>query len=328
MIPFFCHSERSEESSWVHACGRRAGFFAALRMTGLAGLFVFAGLLSAVAAAPLAKHVVVIGLDGCRPELLLEHSSGALKKFWQEGAFTWSAEAAVPSVTQVNFASILTGCTPTKHGINQVAWDHETSPKLKVKVTTIFEVLAQHKRSGAAFLGHEKLYPVETAAAAEAGIHFVHSPHGTKAAAPLAARHLREHQPAFTFVYFGDLDGAGHRDGWLSPQQIATMAEINRGVDLVFAAIEETAMKDNTVVIVTSDHGGLGKSHSQGRPEDRKIPWVIWGRGVKSAAEICECEAERILNQDTAPTALHVLGIDFPREWDGRVVLEAFESVK
>lgn len=297
-------------------------------MTGFVSLLVFLTTLRALAAAPVAKHVVVIGLDGCRPELLRDHATGPLQKLWEKGAFSWTAEAAVPSVTQVNFASILTGCTPAKHGIDQVAWDHDTSPKLKVKVTTIFEVLAQNKRSGAAFLGHEKLYPVETASATAAGIYFAHSPHGAKAAAPLAARYLREHQPAFTFIYFGDLDGAGHRDGWMSPQQIATMAEINAGVALVMAAIEETAMKDNTVVIVTADHGGHGKSHSQGTPEDRKIPWVCWGKGIKHGAELCECEGEMIRNHDTAATALYVLGIEPPREWDGRIVAEAFESEK
>src|SRR5262249_9432798 len=127
--------------------------FAARRMTGWAGLLVLLGALRVFAAAPVAKHVVVIGLDGCRPELLRDHATGPLQKLWQKGAFAWTAEAAVPSVTQVNFAGIMTGCTPAKHGIDQVAWDHETSPKLKVKVTTIFEVLAQNKRSGAAFLG-------------------------------------------------------------------------------------------------------------------------------------------------------------------------------
>lgn len=283
---------------------------------------------SVLHAAPLAKHVVVIGLDGCSPELLHHHSTGALQRLWQEGAFTWNAEAALPSVTQVNFAGILTGCTPAKHGIDQVAWDHATSPKLKVKVPTIFEVLAQHGLSGAAFLGHEKLYPVETRAAAEAGIHFEHSPHGAKSAAPLAARYLRERQPAFTFIYFGDLDGAGHRDGWMSPQQIATMTEINRGVALVFAAIEGTAMKDNTVVIVTADHSGHGKSHSQGTLEDRQIPWVCWGPPVRRATELCDCEGERVQNLDTAATALHVLGIAPPREWDARIVSEAFSSAK
>ncbi|HUR58105.1 MAG TPA: alkaline phosphatase family protein, partial [Opitutaceae bacterium] len=167
------------------------------------------------------------------------------------------------------------------------------------------------------FLGHEKLYPVETAAA---GVHFEHSPHSVREAAPRAVRWLREKRPAFTFIYFGDLDGAGHREGWGSDAQIATMADINRGVDHVLAAVRETTMRDRTVVIVTSDHGGLGKSHSQGRPEDRAIPFVMSGAGVRRGFAI----PGAVHNYDTAATALHALGVAAPAEWDGRALVEAF----
>lgn len=277
--------------------------------------------LAGLRAAPLASHVVVIGLDGCRPELLRDHATGALKALWTNGAYTWEAEAVVPSVTQVNFASMLTSCTPAQHGIDQVAWDHDTSSRLRVKVTTIFEALASRGLSGVAFLGHEKLYPVEKPAA---GIEFLHSPHGAKAAAPLAAEYLREHRPAFAFVYFGDLDGAGHQHGWLSPEQVAAMAEINRGMDEVMAAIRESPMNDRTIVIVTSDHGGLGKAHSAGRPEDRTIPWICWGPGVRRGAVLPG--AGHVRNLDTAATALHVLGVAAPAEWTGHVVTEAFKE--
>jgi predicted AlkP superfamily pyrophosphatase or phosphodiesterase len=279
-------------------------------------LVLIAGIWAPLSAAPRSGHVVVIGLDGCTPELLRDHGAGALRMFWTEGAYTWTAEAAVPSVTQVNFASIFTSSLPAKHGIDQVAWNHPVPPK--VKVTTIFEVLAAQGLSGAAFLGHEKLHPAETPAK---GIHFEHSPHSARAAAPLAARWLREEQPVFTFVYFGDLDGVGHRDGWHSPAQIATMADINRGVDLIFAAIEDSAMRDHTVVIVTSDHGGSGKSHSRGTPADRTIPWVCWGPGVRRAFAL----PRPVGNHDTAATALHALGIERPAIWDGRPIVEAFQ---
>ena len=268
-----------------------------------------------------ASHVVVIGLDGCRPELLRDHATGALRTLWQEGAYSWEAEAMVPSVTQVNFASMLTSSMPAQHGIDQVAWDHDASPRLRVKVTTIFEVLAANGLSGVAFLGHEKLYPVEKPAG---GIDFMHSPHGAKAAAPLAAKYLRARSPAFAFVYFGDLDGAGHQHGWLSSEQIAAMAEINRGVDEVMAAIRDSPMNGQTVVIVTSDHGGLGKAHSAGRPEDRTIPWICWGQGVRRGAVLPGRGSIR--NLDTAATALHVLGLSPPAEWTGRAVTEAFEK--
>src|SRR3954462_9629861 len=73
----------------------------------------------------LAEHVVVIGLDGCRPEAIQQAAGPVLKGLWQSGAWTWQAQAAQPSVTQVNFAGILTSCLPHTHGITEKEWPHD-----------------------------------------------------------------------------------------------------------------------------------------------------------------------------------------------------------
>lgn len=283
-------------------------------------LFIVCLLVAIARADPLAKHVVVIALDGCRPELIENHSTGALKSAWEAGAYAGKAQAVVPSVTQCNFASMLTSCQPAKHGIDRVMWDKQRDPQLRVRVPTVFTVLANSGRSAVAFLGHEKLYSVE---AELPGIHFEHSPSAARDAAPQAAAYLRQHQPAFAFIYFGDLDGAGHQFGWLSNEQKAVMAGINRGVELVFAAIRETAMRDHTIVIITSDHGGHGKAHSQATLEDTTIPWICWGANVRKGARL----DAPVSNMDTAATALFALGMAAPAEWDGRAVTTAFNGI-
>src|SRR3954471_11999706 len=78
------------------------------------------------AADRMAEHVVVVGLDGCRPEAIQRAAGPVLKGLWQSGAWTWKAQAAKPSVTQVNFAGILTGCLPEKHGITETEWEHRS----------------------------------------------------------------------------------------------------------------------------------------------------------------------------------------------------------
>src|SRR5690349_10870229 len=110
-----------------------------------------------------AEHVIVIGLDGCRPEAIQQAAGPVLKRLWQSGAWTWKARTELPSVTQVNFAGILTSCLPEKHGITQVEWPHDPAAArlIKVKAPTIFEIVANQGLRAAGFLGHEKLYPSE-----------------------------------------------------------------------------------------------------------------------------------------------------------------------
>src|SRR3954463_2581030 len=184
----------------------------------------------------LAEHVVVIGLDGCRPEAIQQAGGPVLKSLWQSCAWTWKAQAAKPSVTQVNFAGILTSCLPEKHGIAKTEWEHSI-PLPKVKVPTIFTVLAGSKMNAAGFLGHEKLYPSETEGE---GIHIEHSPYQAHAVAPLAARYLKEKKPDFCFIYMGDLDGAGHKYGWLSAEQLVLMPDIDAALKLIVDALRES----------------------------------------------------------------------------------------
>src|SRR6187399_495051 len=99
-----------------------------------------AGVACGCAADRRAEHVVVIGLDGCRPEAIQQAAGPVLKNLWQFGAWTWKAQAAKPSVTQVNFAGILTSCVPEKHGIAEKEWEHRI-PLPKVKVPAIFTVI-------------------------------------------------------------------------------------------------------------------------------------------------------------------------------------------
>lgn len=258
-----------------------------------------------------ADHVVVIGIDGCRPEAIQQAAGPVLKELWQSGAWSWKAQAAKPSVTQVNFAGILTSCVPEKHGIAEKEWP-EAGEHPKVKVPTIFQVVSGAGLKTAGFLGHEKLYPSETAGE---GIHVEHSPYQARAVAPLAARYLKEQKPDFCFIYMGDLDGAGHKHGWLSPEQLALMPDIDAALKMIVDALRESGQWEKTLLIITADHGGHGKMHSKSEPEDMTVPWIAAGPLAKKG-EITEA----VRNLDTAATAADALGVPRPAIWDGHVI--------
>jgi arylsulfatase A-like enzyme len=116
----------------------------------------------------------------------------------------------------------------------------------------------------------------------------------------------------------GDLDGAGHKYGWLSLEQLKTMNEVDTAVGMLVETMRQAGMWKSTLLIVTSDHGGHGKSHSMGTEEDITIPWIAAGPLVKPSTLI-----ERpVLTCDTAATVAHFLGLDRPAIWDGTPVLE------
>jgi arylsulfatase A-like enzyme len=55
----------------------------------------------------------------------------------------------------------------------------------------------------------------------------------------------------------------------------------NRCLATLLAAIDKTGLADTTLIIVTADHGGHGKHHSDGHVAvNREIPWIVRGPGL------------------------------------------------
>ena len=265
-----------------------------------------------------ARHVLLIGLDGARADAIRDHAGPALRSLIDNGTSCWQAQAVRPSVTQVNWASVLTGAAPAKHGIDRHPVTEDELRNVRVKVPTLFDLVARTGRSTAGFLGHWKLYPNESDTP---GARVERSPYEAVRVAPLAAERLAKDTPAFTFVYLGDLDGLGHRHGWMSAEYLRGIADVDAAIAVILTALDRAGVRDQTVVIVTSDHGGHDKGHSQGTPEDLTIPWIAAGPGIRRGHEV----RRAVSAIDTAPTILRALGLPDSPTCDGAPILEAFE---
>lgn len=73
----------------------------------------------AAAAQPLADHVVLISVDGLRPEFYLDPTWPApmIQQMREEGASARGVESVYPSVTYPSHTAIITGALPARHGI-------------------------------------------------------------------------------------------------------------------------------------------------------------------------------------------------------------------
>jgi arylsulfatase A-like enzyme len=72
------------------------------------------------APAPPERHVVIVSVDGLRPDFYLDAALGAptLRALAAAGAHALAAEPVFPTVTYPNHASIVTGVRPARHGIH------------------------------------------------------------------------------------------------------------------------------------------------------------------------------------------------------------------
>jgi predicted AlkP superfamily pyrophosphatase or phosphodiesterase len=76
-------------------------------------------LCSVVAFSQPAKHVVLISIDGFRPDFYLDKSWDApnLQKLMQQGVYAKGVRSVFPSVTYPSHTTIITGAYPARHGV-------------------------------------------------------------------------------------------------------------------------------------------------------------------------------------------------------------------
>jgi len=121
-------------------------------------------------------------------------------------------------------------------------------------------------------------------------------------------------------VHFSDPDEAGHSKGWMSERQLKAISDSDRCLGIIYEALDKAHLLDDTLIIVSADHGGHNRVHSGAKLIDREIPWIACGPGVREDFTI----TNDISTKDTAATALYALGLPIAPEITGKPRLEIF----
>lgn len=272
------------------------------------------GLISPAHAQGRAEHVFIVSIDGGKPAVMQQSAMPTLFSLVRNGAVSWKAHAVLPSVTLVNHASMVTGVEPKKH---KVTWNDWKPKRGVVPVPTIFSIAKTHGRKTAMFAGKTKFKHLNRPGSLD---RFSHPGYNAAKVSAEAARYIVAHKPNLCLIHFPDPDSAGHLYGWGSNTQKTAFARSDAALGTVLQAIRKAGIQNRSVVIVTADHGGLGRRHGSASPEDRDIPWIAWGAGVKPNHRITQA----IRTTDTAATALWLLGLPRPAYFDGKPVTGAF----
>lgn len=266
--------------------------------------------------AVIARKVVIISIDGLRPDALDQANAPALHGLRARGAYSASAQTVKISETLPSHASMLGGMIPEKHGIlwglPYIAWPGMNGP-------TLFSVAREAGLNTAMVFGKDKLHYLILPGSVD--IVFGADDVPDVEIKNQAIKIIQAGLPDVLFIHFPDTDRVGHLFGWMSPNQLQAVAFTDGLIGEIVTALETGSYLNSTLLIITSDHGGHGRFHGDDSPEDRTIPWLAAGPGVSQGLTI----STAVNTYDTAATALYFLGLPIPQTWDGRPVLEIFE---
>lgn len=267
-------------------------------------------------------HVVIISIDGLRPDAIEQFRAPTLQRLMREGSYSRDAQTILPSTTLPSHTSMLTGVDVHVHGVTFNSDDEANVTALAVP--TVFSIAHAAGFRTAAFFGKTKLQ-------------YLHLPHtldhvrssdgrmgwagSARRTVNDVRRYLERASPNLVFIHLAEADYAGHFFGWMGGSYARAVNHVDQAVALLIDHAAARFGPGQYTVIITADHGGHGRTHGTADPVDTTIPWIVWGEGVRIGGSLAP-----VHTMDTAATVLWLLGIEVPSEWSGRPVTEAFEA--
>ena len=273
---------------------------------------------------PAIQRAVVISIDGCRPDMLLRSNTPTLHHLLDVGSYSFWARTIPESITLPSHTSMLTGVTAQRHGIE---WnvDLPLARPIYPAVPTLFEVLKRAGYTTAMVSGKSKFKTLDKPDT----IDWVFVPKATTISdaevADEAEKIIHDHRPDFLFVHLPGVDNVGHASGWGSHEQRQALEQADAAVARVLAAIDKEGFAGSTLVIVSADHGGAGRSHGPDDPRSRHIPWIAAGPGIRKDLDLTTLGDLTINTEDTFATVCYLMGLTVDTRLDGKPVMQIIE---
>jgi hypothetical protein len=320
-------------------------------------IWCFVGCFSVIAKV---EHVVHISVDGLRGDLLeqlIESNPTAYPtflRFQNEGTTTFNARTDFYNTeTLPNHLTMLSGRpvlrppgTPvTLHhgfesnddlGANQSLHSFG-NPSLRY-ISSTFDVAHDNGLTTALYSGKDKFalfdrsyneaFGAMDTIGVDNGRDKIDFSSITSLAHSTFAADFQTHKFDYSFLHYLFPDGVGHNSGWDTPEWNSIVSFVDNEIGKIMDVVEaDPLLTGNTVLIVTSDHGGIGTSHgTAANPENYTIPLLVWGAGVARGADLYKLNPttrlnpgnsrptyasaiQPIRNGDTGNLALSLLGL-------------------
>jgi predicted AlkP superfamily pyrophosphatase or phosphodiesterase len=254
------------------------------------------------------KKVLIIGIDGCRPDALLKAKAPHLGELMRDGAFSDKAQTGPATISGPGWSSMLTGVWMEKHGVR----DNNFAPARYKQFPHFFQRLKQaNPRAFTVSISHWE--PINKHIVTSCDL--VSSPKTASRVADETVEVLSRRDPDAVFVHFDHVDGAGHKFGFHPsvPGYLKAIEEADLYVGQIMKALRgrKTFAREDWLILVSTDHGGSDKGHGKDIPEHRTIFLIVSGpSAVRGNIE----PAPMIV--DVAVTALVHLGVPIDPKWD------------
>jgi predicted AlkP superfamily pyrophosphatase or phosphodiesterase len=293
----------------VGKVGRDVGKRMALTL--LVVLLSFSQAIKADQRQALAKRAIIITVDGLGSWVLKEADAPNLRWLMNNGCYSLKAETVDPPATLPAHVSLFTAVPPSVHGFD---FDTYIPERGYVQRRTLFAYAKAVGMKTAMVVGKKKLMHLANPKWVDYAPQ-IKEANATKVTS-VALDYLKRAQPQLLFIHMPDPDWLGHKYGWGSKAQLASVTECDKNIGTIIKALSEMKMWEDLLLVVTADHGGEGRWHYGNSEKVKLIPFIASGGAMKLRGEL-NCP---ISICDIAPIVALALSLPVPKEWEERAI--------
>ncbi len=235
-------------------------------------------LFNATAWAQKTNKVLIIGIDGCRPDALVKGDTPNIDKLITQGTYSWDALNEGITSSGPGWSSILTGVWENKHKVTNNSFNgnqYDSYPHF-------FSYVERHDPD-LHTVSIAEWNPINNFIAIRFADKVINTT-GPEETVNRTVSYLKSQDPDVLFVHLDTPDRYGHSYGF-SPEiaeYVASIEKIDGDIGKIMAAVDSRPDRANEhwLVILTTDHGGKNTSHGGNSMEEKNVFVILSGDGV------------------------------------------------
>ena len=268
------------------------------------------------------KHVVVVGVDGMgnfhnncdTPNM------DRIIKNNPDAAWTDYCLASDPNISGPCWTSMLTGVNPSVHGITNAIVENRFIKYNNPEWPTLFKLIRESRPNATMGCYSSWIGPSNGMVEENLGVDTLWTNYNDKALLDASLDYIAEEKPEFFFVVFNDVDAAGHANNWATDAYYEVLTKVDGYVGQVYDAVEKAGMMDDTLFIITSDHGGWTNGHAVRNDDTKYTYFGAVGKSINGNDDL------NIRGRDLAAIIAYAMNIKGNPNWDSYIPQNMFKD--
>jgi len=256
------------------------------------------------------KRVAILGVDGMGA-FNARTATPRMDELFANGAVTYGALTSIPTISAECWGSMLLGVGPKTHGLtNAVASSRPYD--VNSPYPSIFRV-ARESMPEAQLAAFSNWNPINSGIIEE-NLGVQKETGGDAEICEKILAYLDANDPTLLFVQFDEVDGAGHKFGYGAKMFLEKITEVDALIGQIAAKYREKGWAEDTLFVVSADHGGNRRQGHGGRSRNEKRIFIGCAGNTVRPGTIAKMNV-----RDIPAIAAAALGLEAPKTWTAKV---------